>query len=323
MLVRKFWSRVCLTGVCVVFLTTAVQARIVDKVAAKVNERIITMSDVERTLKIFKLENPDKAAKIKTHDPQTLSFFLRQLISVVLIEEELKKTGRQVTDKEVDAAYRSIKKQNKMTDKQFNEYLEKSGLTMQDYRTALRQKIERIRFFNTHIKTHISITPEDIKAYYDSHQRRFQGAEKVKIAEIFIPVSADLTSAKRLKRQNLIMKIESDLYKGKKFSELVKAYHSNPIVKINEDLGWFERGTLAKAIAEKAFSLKKGGVSNIIETKSGFHIIKVLDITHVKHISLKEATSEIKSMLYRREMGKKLDEWMKNSRKDAQIEIMM
>jgi len=62
-LVRKFWSRVCLTGVCVVFLMTAVQARIVDKVAAKVNERIITMSDVERTLKIFKLENPDKRRK--------------------------------------------------------------------------------------------------------------------------------------------------------------------------------------------------------------------------------------------------------------------
>ena len=323
MLVKNSWNRMCVVILGGVLLAATVQARIVDRVAAKVNEKIITLSDVEREIKIFKLENPDKAAKMKLYNPQTLSFFLNQSISVVLIENELKKTGRQVTDKEVDAAYKSIMKQNKMTDKQFTRYLEKNGLTMRDYRTVLKQKIERIRFFNTNIKTHISITDDAMKAYYKSHQKRFQGEERVKIAEIFVPISGDLPGNERLRRQNIIMKIESDLYKGKSFPAITKAYQSNPMVKIINDLGWFDKKSLSKPIAKEAFRLKKGGVSNVIETKGGFHIIKVLDVTHVRHTSLKKALPEIKQILYRQEMGKKIDAWMKEARKHAQIEIMM
>jgi len=313
----------CWVVLCGVLLAATVQARIVDKVAAKVNERIITLSDVEREIKIFKLENPDKSAKVKVQDPQTLSFFLNQSISVVLIEEELKKTGREVTGKEVDAAYKSIMKQNKMTDKQFTDYLKKNGLTMQDYRTALKQKIERIRFFNTNIKTRVSITDDMVKTYYETHKKQFQGGERIKIAEIFVPISGDLTGSERLRRQNIIMKIESDLYKGKSFSSIEKAYRADPVVKIVGDLGWFDKKSLSKPIAEKAFRLKKGGVSNIIETKGGFHIIKVLDITHAKHTTLEKARPEIKKILYRKEMGKMIDTWMKNARKHAQIEIML
>jgi parvulin-like peptidyl-prolyl isomerase len=119
------------------------------------------------------------------------------------------------------------------------------------------------------------------------------------------------------------MKIESDLYKGKSFSSIEKAYRADPVVKIVEDLGWFDKKSLSKPIAEKAFSLKKGGVSNIIETKGGFHIIKVLDITHSRHTTLEKARPEIKKILYRKEMGKMIDAWMKNARKRAQIEIML
>ncbi len=298
-------------------------ARIIDRIVAKVNGRIITLSDVKREARVLKLENPQKFANVNLDNPRMLRFFLNHMISTILIEEELKKTGRSVTEKEVDAAYESIKKKNKMTDKQFQAFLKQQGLTVEEYRTALKQRIERMRFFNVVIKSHITISDEDVRAYYEKHKDKFGGEEKVRIAQIFVPVPKDLPPEKRLARQNLIMKIEGELYKGKSFSSILAEYKTNPLVHVSEDLGWFKRKDLMKPISEIAFKLKKGAVSEIIETKSGFHIIKVLDIQKTKAKKLEEAKAEIQRILYRNESEKRLNKWLEEAKKKASIEILL
>ena len=304
-------------------LNAAVFARVVDRIVAKVNEKIITLSDVKREAKVLKLENPQRFGDLNPNDPRTLKFFLDQMISTILIESELKKIGREVTDKEVDAAYESIKKKNKMTDKQFKTFLEKKGLTVKEYRIALKQRIERMRFFSLAIKSHITITDEDIKAYYEKHKDEFGGEERVKIAQIFVPVPKDLPSERRLERQNLIMKIQGELYKGKNFFAIVEKYKNNPIVRGFEDMGWFKRKDLMKPIADAAFKLKKGAVSDVIETKLGYHIIKVLDIQQVKGLKFEDVKPKIERILYQKESERRLDEWIENAKKQANVQIML
>jgi len=304
-------------------LNAALSARVVDRIVAKVNERIITLSDVKREAKVLKLENPQRFGNLNTDDPRTLKFFLDQMISTILIESELKKIGREVTNKEVDAAYESIKKKNNMTDKQFKAFLKKKGLTVKEYRIALKQRIERMRFFSLAIKSHITITDEDIKAYYEKHKDEFGGEERVRIAQIFVPVPKDLPSERRLERQNLIMKIQGELYKGKDFFAIVKKYKNNPIVRGFEDMGWFKRKDLMKPIADVAFKLKKGAVSDVIETKLGFHIIKVLDVQRVKGLKFEDVKPKIERILYQQESERRLDEWIENAKKQANVQIML
>ena len=304
-------------------LNTAVGARIIDRVVAKVNEKIITLSDVKREAKVLKLENPEKFKDINPNDPRMLKFFLDQMISTILIEDELKKTGRSVTDKEVEAAYEAIKKKNKMTDEQFKAFLKKKGLTLKEYRIALKQRIERMRFFSLAIKSHITITDDEIKAYYEKHKDEFGGEERVRIAQIFVPVPKDLPAEKRLERQNLIMKIQGELFKGKNFFKVIEKYKNNPLVRGYNDMGWFKRKDLMKPIADVAFKLKKGAVSDVIETKLGFHIIKVLDIQETKGESFEDVKPKIERILYQKESERRLSEWLENAKKQANVQIML
>ncbi len=316
-------KRVSMILIVLFAFCASAQARIVDRIVATVNDQIITLSDLKREAKVIKLEHPEKFGKLDINDPQAQKFFLQQMISTILIENALKKIGRGITDREVDAAYNSIKKRNKMTDAQFAKFLKAKGLSVKEYRKALQERLERIRFFNFAIKSHITITDDQVKAYYEKHKSEFAGGEKVRIAQIFVPAPPDLPKDKRLQRQNLIMRIEAELYKGKPFSAILKEYSNSPLVQASEDLGWFQRKDLMKPIAEAAFKLKKGGVSDVIETKSGFHIIKVLDIEVAKKHDFKDLKDRIEKILYQQESEKRLDEWLKKARENADIEIML
>ncbi len=320
---NRFLKRLFLILVLILLMGVSIEARIVDRVVAKVNETIITLSDLKREAKVIKLEHPERFGKMDISDPQALRFFLEQMVSTILIEEELNKTGRGITDKEINAAYDSIKKKNKMTEGQFVKFLKERGLTVKDYRQALKARLERLRFFNVVIKSHITISDEDVKAYYEKHKGEFSGGEKVRIAQVFVPVSPGLPKEKRLERQNLIMRIEAELYKGKRFQSIIKEYGKDSLVRVSEDLGWFQGKDLMKPIADVAFKLRRGAISGVIETKSGFHIIRILDIKRAKGHSFKDVRDRIQRILYQKESEKRLNEWLEKAKKRANVEIML
>jgi NIMA-interacting peptidyl-prolyl cis-trans isomerase 1 len=86
------------------------------------------------------------------------------------------------------------------------------------------------------------------------------------------PEGVNRTRAEALQRaREVLLKIRG----GETFEEMVKQYTDEPGgVERGGDLGVFDRSTMVKPFADAAFALKVGEVSEIVETKYGFHIIK-------------------------------------------------
>jgi parvulin-like peptidyl-prolyl isomerase len=86
------------------------------------------------------------------------------------------------------------------------------------------------------------------------------------------PESITRTPAEaRLRAQEVLLKIRG----GAPFEEMVKEYTDEPGgEERNGDLGVFDRSTMVKPFADAAFALKVGEVSEVVETKYGFHVIK-------------------------------------------------
>ena len=142
------------------------------------------------------------------------------------------------------------------------------------------------------------IYPEPIKTRFgihilqvtDEQPRIYQvKAQHILVAfkqEEQIDTSAALEKAKQIKAK---------LDEGASFEELAKEYSDDPGSKNNGgDLGYFQRRMMVKPFDEVAFSLQPGEVSDVIETRFGFHIIKVNDRKEMP--SFEEEKDKIKQL---------------------------
>lgn len=96
-------------------------------------------------------------------------------------------------------------------------------------------------------------------------------------------------AAVRLKAKGVLREAKA----GKEFAELAKKLSEDPSAVQGGDVGWFAQGQLLTSLDAPIFVLKKGEVSGVLETPSGYHIFKVEETREGKTKSLKEATEEI------------------------------
>ena len=88
--------------------------------------------------------------------------------------------------------------------------------------------------------------------------------------------------------------------KGKDFAGLAKKYSEGPARSKGGDLGYFPAGRMVKPFEEAAFKLKKGEISDLVRTRFGFHIIKVVDIKDARTKTLDEVREEILNIIIKR-----------------------
>ena len=146
---------------------------------------------------------------------------------------------------------------------------------------------------------------DSLKKTYDEKVKNLQGKEEVHAEQIIVKTEDD---AKKLKSQ---------LEKGANFEDLAKASSIEAGAKVsNGDLGYFAMEEMPPEISKAAFALKKGEVSQPVQTGLGWHIIKVLDRRPVKIPSFAES----KPALERVAETQIIEDKVKNLKSQATVE---
>jgi peptidyl-prolyl cis-trans isomerase C len=116
---------------------------------------------------------------------------------------------------------------------------------------------------------------EVVSDYYKAHPEEFSQPEMVRVAHIMIGYKLHDTSEAR----KIAHEIYDELKNGADFTAMAEAKSEDPSVKTNKgDLGWQQHAHMVEPFAVAAFALeKKGDISEVVQTKFGFHIIKLLD----------------------------------------------
>lgn len=137
------------------------------------------------------------------------------------------------------------------------------------------------------------ITPEDIRAYYDTNQHKLAGETRVELQQILVPVAQSADASAKAAASAKIKALHAQATApGADFAALARA--TTPKL---WSLGLFARGDLIAPIANAAFALKDGEVSAPVQTIAGWHILRRVRTVTPPTPTLEQASAEIRRRL--------------------------
>lgn len=293
---------------------------VVEDVVVRVNDQIITRSDVERSEQQLNQElQQDHATPEEAADRQ--KNMLRDMIDQQLLLSRGKELGID-PDAEVIRRLDEIRKQNHLDSMEaLEQAARQQGVSFEDFKASIRNQIITQQVVRDEVGRRIQIAPTQEQAYYEAHKQEFSRPEQIRLSEILVPTPADASDAIVAQAKAKAEDIESKLKGGAAFDEMAKTYSGGPTAAQGGDLGEFKRGGLAKVLEDQTFDLKAGEFTQPIRTRQGFVILKVTQHTEPGVPPLKEVEPQVQEAIYMQQMQPALRAYLTHLREDAYIDI--
>lgn len=305
-----------------VFGLLSAHARVLDKVAAKVNSEIITLSAIEERADI--LGQKYVGAPVSISEQDLLKEALNMIIEEKLQIQEGKKFGFVIDEDAVDAAVEEIKKKNNLADGQLLEMLKREGRTLKSYKNHIRDQIMVSKITRFEIGNRVKVSEKSIIKYYKKNQKEFWEEGKVRARHIlFISERGSSDEKSRRSKLRQAKKVLNEIRKGNDFSKLAMKYSEDISASSGGDVGFVKRGKMVREFEEVVFSLKPGQISDIVETEYGYHIIKVDEVLPGKTLTLKDVKNRIHKILSMQKQKQVYDDWINELKKSAFIEVTL
>jgi peptidyl-prolyl cis-trans isomerase SurA len=298
---------------------------VVEQIVARVNNQIITLSDYEKAHDSLRQEvtqdcqgcSPDKIqAGIKEREKD----LLRDLIDQQLLIERAKDMSITV-DTQVIKELDDVRKQNNLASiDDLEKAVESEGLSWEDYKNQIRNRLLTQEVISREVASHIEIGRDEVKQFYEAHKSEFVLPEQVELAEIMLSTaekSPEDMVAIRMKAEDLRRRV----LRGDDFSEIAKRYSDGPTAKDGGGLGMFEHGQLSKQFEDAVFKLEKGQITDVIEAKTGFEILKVIDHFQPGQQPFEKVEDSIANRLRMQRMEPELRKYFAELREESYVMV--
>jgi peptidyl-prolyl cis-trans isomerase D len=160
------------------------------------------------------------------------------------------------------------------------------------------------------IKKSISVNESDLKTYYEQNVARLSGNEERRASHILIAAPKDAPAAEREKAKAKAVELLTQVRKApSEFADLArKNSQDKGSAPAGGDLDFFGRGAMVKPFEEAAFAMKKGDISDVVESDFGFHVIQLTDIKAPKQRSFEELRPNLEADLKTQQAQRKFAE---------------
>ncbi|HLO25693.1 MAG TPA: peptidylprolyl isomerase [Geobacteraceae bacterium] len=288
---------------------------------ARVNGKEIARAELNQAKKIILANKPGLQIPPllqKEFEMQALN----QLISSELLFQASHKLDIKDLDKQAEDKLAEIKK--RFPDpKDYARELQKIGVDEKGLLESTRRDLAIAYFVNTKIAPDIKVSEKEIKKFYDQNPDKFRQDEQVRARHILIGVDNKAgIEAKKAAREKA-EKLHKELEKGADFATLAKDNSTCPSNRQGGDLGYFGKGKMVPQFEQAAFALEPGGLSNVVETPYGYHIIKLVDRKRAEEIPLTTARNKIENYLRVQKTNVAIETFVGEARKNAKIDVLL
>ncbi len=291
-------------------LSLPLRAELADGVKAIVNNTVITYEQVEEfTVPAMDALRRQYAAQPEVFQQklaEALDNSLEILVERQLILHEFEAKYTKLPDSVVDELVQDRIREQFGDRVTAMKSLQAQGMTYEQFRQDIRDQFIESQLRNMNVSREIVISPYKVETYYLAHQDDFKIEDEIKLRMIVLnKTSDDDTNTPALAREIL-----SQIKDGASFQQMASVYSQGSQRKQGGDWDWVERSVLRKELADVAFALKAGQVSDVIDTPGACYLMLV-EQTRPAHVRpLSDIRDDIEKTLRTQEQARVQKQWI-------------
>lgn len=295
-------------------------ATVVEDVIVRVNDQIISRSDLERAE--GQLEGEVAASRGQQMDvAERQKNLLRDLIDQQLLLSKGKELGIN-PDAEVIRRLDEIRKQNNFPTMEALEAAARSqGVSFEDFKASIRNNIITSSVVRDEVGRTIKMSTTDQRKYYEDHKAEFDQPEQVRLSEILVPTAANADDASIAAAQKTAQELYDKLKAGADFATVAKQSSGGPTAAQGGDLGLFKHGALAPVLEQKTFGLPVGGFTEPTRTRQGFVILKATEHQQAGTPPFEQVQQDVQNDMYQQAIQPALRAYLTKLREESYVDI--
>lgn len=298
----------------VLLMAALARAETVERVVAKVNGQVITLSEFQgRQLEAAQAARID-ASNVGAFLRQQNARILQNAIDEILLLQKAEDAGISVPPLYVDEVIASIRKENNLGSQQELEaVLAREGQTYADLRRMIERRVLRDLIVRRDIEPKMTVTDADLRAEYDRRRASdYTTPAKITLQEIVVKEDAGEAFAGQL-----AVRARS----GEDFASLARAHSTAATRAHGGEVGEIAENDMDAELRKEVLTLPVGGVSRPMRTAGGYRIVKVTARTAVVTTPFETARETLRERVMMSRFEKEYDAYLEELRKSAQIEL--
>ncbi len=216
-----------------------------------------------------------------------------------------------------------------LTDDVFRLHLESNGMSSADFIKQLRVELLADTVARRELHSKVQAKESELLKFYNDRNAKGQWTvpEQAKVAEVFISLVDPATNLRlnpdaRAKKQATATKVFGKASVGIEFKQLVKEFSENPLTKQTDGEFLLLAGQGEPKVEKAVFALKVNQISQPLESKVGFHIVKMLEYKSARKKPFAEVKTDIREYLQAKAYGKELPDYFKRLKKESGVRIL-
>lgn len=292
---------------------------VVEEIIARVNNEVITRSDLEKGRALLRQELGQRHTNRAEFDlafAEQEANLLRDLIDQSLLVQRGNDMGLSVEAEVIKRMDRMRQEMKLDSLEALERTMAAQGANVQDYKQDLRDHLLTQMVVQREVSGKVFVDSEKVRHYYLTRREELAQPESVRLREIL--VSTEKSSPAELPaREERVRELLGKIRKGEKFEDLAREYSDAPTGADGGELGYFEPDKLAPAIREAVSKLNVSGVSDPMRTQQGWLVLQLVEHRAAGVPPLEEAEDEIRNRLFMDEVQPALREFLSELRREA------
>jgi peptidyl-prolyl cis-trans isomerase C len=320
---RSVYQITAILVLTLIFLPAmAEETKPLEEKVAEVNGVIITNEQYSKELEIQRSRVSQQQQGAQISESQLTKMkneVLEGLIEREVLYQESRKVGIEITEQKIGDQMAAIR--NRFPDEnEFKNALSRMSLTEEEMKVQIERGLAIRELIERQITRNVTVTDEESKAFYDGNPQFFKQPEQVKASHILIKAGADAGEPEKAEARKKIKEVQQKLKDGGDFAALAREYSEGPSNTSGGDLGFFRRGQMVKPFEDAAFAMEPNQVSDIVETRFGYHLIKVYEKKPEGVLAYTEVKDKLTQHLKQQKIDKEAVQYINQLKKDAKIE---